>query len=229
MKKLEKILQSKIFIFDFALICTTVGLGLYFFLQNIFSYINVDFKKTEKEVFVFKETTYPNNIKEIKKAYVLLDKKFKKLLTFIERKKDLMKYLPIKPLLYIPKEIKESKLTQNKQETETKVEKKVTKNIKRLLHRKIKLFTYLRSIIYNPQNSKLSLVYISVANNKYALEKEKYYLKENGCIYIKQSKLNFCIDKIKPTYVKVKIFEDYGDKTWTIDLYPGKRSIYLEY
>ncbi len=227
MKKINKILQGRILIFDFSLVCVILGLGLYFSLQNIFSYVNLN--KNKKELFVFKKTTYPTDIRKIKRSYVLLDKKFKKLLTFIERKKDLIKYLPIKTLLYIPKEIKESKITQNKKETERKTEKKATKKIVKVFHRKIKLFAYLRSIIYNPENSNLSLVYINVADSKYALEKEKYYLKENACIYIRREKLNFCIDKINANYIKVKIFTDNGDKTWTIDLYPGKRPIYLEY
>jgi len=223
MRKIEKIFLSKIFIFDFSFICVLLGFILYISFQNIFS--SSDLKRIEKDTFVYKKITYPIDIKQIKKSYVILEKKFRSFFNFVEERKDLIRYLPLKTLIYVPKKIKESKLPKE----EKKKEKKLKKKIRKILRKKIKLFTYLRSIVYNFQNPKLSFIYISVSDNRHALKREKYYLKENTCIYIERKKLNFCIDKIKPDYVKAKIFTDNGDKIWTINLYLGKRPIYLEY
>ena len=223
MKKLEKLFQSKIFIFDFSLVCVILALLFYFFLQNIF--FNIKLKKFEKDVIVYNKISYPISIQKIKNSYAVLKKKFRKFSTFIEEKKDLVKYLPFKTLIYVPKQVKESNVTKEKKDKK----KDIKKEIRKVFRKKIKLFTYLKSIIYNPHNPKLSFVYISISNNKHALKREEYYLKESTCIYIKRKKINFCIDKIKPDYVKVRISIDNGDKTWVINLYPGIKPIYLEY
>jgi len=221
MSKIKSILRLKIFIFDFALLCLALGLAIYILFLNIF--LNINFGEVEKneEVTFYRQISYLVDIKKIKTSYIILEKKFKKLFNFIEEKKDLIRYLPLKTLVYVPKKIKDSKVTKD--------EKRSNKKIKRIVRKKLKILIYLRSIIHNPKNPQLSFVDISISNNKYNLEKEKYYLKENACIYIKRKKLNFCIDKIYSDYVKAKVYVDNGDQIWTLDLYPGKKFIYLEY